>query len=62
MSTTTVDTFLTWASPVFTTERSPAKFSSISLFLDDKKIKRAVQTMLNVPRTNTEHNHDLVWE
>ena len=29
-------------------------------FLDDNKIKRVVHTMLNVLRTNTEYNHDLV--
>ena len=62
MSTTTVDNFLTWASPLFTTERSQPKFSSFSLFLYDKKIKRAVHTMPNVPRTNTEHSHVLVGE
>ena len=39
----------TSASPLFTTERIQPEFSSFSIFLDDKKLKRTVHTMPEVP-------------
>ena len=44
-----------------TTERIQPEFSSFSPFLDNK-LKRAVHTMPEVPRTHREHKHDLVCD
>ena len=48
MSTSAVDTFLTLASPLFTTECIQPEFSSFFIFLNDHKLKQAVHTMPEV--------------